>query len=173
MLDQSVYAQIARDPFGLAQAVVVVLLASAAAVAATVSTIATDTDISIGEGVARGVVVMPGVWLIQAASAFLLGSLAQDTRGEEGEERSGRKLVAAIGYSAAPGVLLALLAVHSIRDVAGALVPLWLFLSMAVAVKAALNVSFVRGVMSVVPGLLVTFLIGFIIAIARGPSDGS
>jgi hypothetical protein len=157
LLDQEAYRDVARDPVGLAQAIVVVLLASVA----TVVGLALDAHLSgehtVAEGIGRGLVIMPGLWALQAGSAFLFGALASDVGTQQ---TTARGLAAAIGYSAAPGVLLALAPIPEAGEFIAALVfTLWMLISTIVALRSTAASSYVRAIMAVLPGFLLRVII--------------
>ena len=125
-----------------------------------------DSDISTPEAVGRGLIIMPGVWLVPAASGFFLGRIFHER--QDGPPPT-NEMLTVLGFSAAPAVLLLFLIIPIVGQVMGVLVPLWLLVSMAAAVKSALRVAFIRGLMTIAPGFVVTILIG----IAQAPSgDG-
>ena len=167
MLDQKLYAELRSDPVAGTQAVVVVLLGTGAAVVAVIiaSQFTIDSDISTAEAVGRGLIIMPGVWLVPAASGFFLGRIFHER--QDGPPPTSEMLTV-LGFSAAPAVLLLFLIIPIVGQVMGVLVPLWLLVSMAAAVKSALRVAFIRGLMTIAPGFVLTILIG----ISQAPSDG-
>ena len=159
LLDQRLYEELRGDPIALVQGLIIVLAASGAAIGAVLLVVANDSTINLttSQAIGRGLLIMPGVWLMFAASAFAFGTVFKDA---SMTPVPARDLLVSIMYSSAPGLLLILLAVPALLPLIAVLVPLWQLVALVVALKVTLKTTFMRGVVSVAPGLLLAIIIG-------------
>ncbi|MEE9284826.1 MAG: hypothetical protein V3V35_03755 [Dehalococcoidia bacterium] len=163
MLDQRLYEQLRQDPIAYVQGIAVVLLA----VIATIVGAGLESQVSgsktFGSAVGQGLGIMPGLWMLQAGSAFVLGIMGVPA--EQRKQVSGH-LLGAIGFSAAPGIFLVLIFVPGAGQAIGPLVIFWMLIATIVAVRASLSFSFYRAILVVVPGFLLRILV---VALVTGP----
>lgn len=152
-LDASLYKELRNEPLALAQGVVVLFLACLAiAIGAGIREVGEGH--AFGRGVAAGLVVMPGLWLIQAASAFFLGRVAIDPGQDKG---SGKDLLAAILFSTAPGIFFVAFAIPGTGGFAAAtLVRFWMVFATGMAVRGVMDVPYYRGLIAAAPGFLLS-----------------
>ncbi len=152
-LDASLYKELRREPLALTQGLVILFLAClAVAVGAGIREVGEGH--SFGRGIAGGLVVMPGLWLIQAASAFFLGRVAIDPGQDKG---SGKDLLAAILFSTAPGVFfLAFALPGDLGFWAATIVRFWMVFATAMAVRGTMDVPYYRGLIAAAPGFLLS-----------------
>lgn len=155
LLDRTLYAELRNDPVALAQGIIVMVLASvAAAIGGGFREVLVNNG-EFGQGLIYGLVVMPGFWLVQAASAFMLGSVA-----DPGPRRGTRReLLAAILFSSAPGVLLVLILLPAAAQLVWALVFIYMVISLVTAVRVVMDVPWYRAAIAVAPGFLLSFFL--------------
>jgi len=100
---------------------------------------------------------MPGMWLLPAASLWVLGGLARATNPQRG---SSRDLFIAAGFSASPGVFFLLLSFpEPIARIVAPLVTVWVLAAMVGAARATLGVSLFRALLFIGPGILLFLLL--------------
>ena len=158
--DGGLYQELRQDPIAVVQALAALLLTILAVVLGALLD-SQLSDRSVPASVARGLLLMPGLWLLPALSLFFLGGMAQNRRGHQVRDRD---LLAGIGFSAAPGTLLGFLFIPGLDGVIALLVPLWMIASMVAAARALIGISVLRGIAFVAPGLLLYLFIGSISA---------
>lgn len=155
LLDPRLYVELRSDRVAGAQALVVVLLVSVANAVG----FAIDDAVSgrsIGGAIALAVLIMPGLWLIQATSALMIGRISQNPGTAK---PSIRELATALGYSTSPGLLFVLVFIPGLGPVLSSLVVFYMVATMVVAVKATLGVSGFRALLAVAPGFLLRLVI--------------
>ena len=163
-LEQAAYRELAADPVAFAQGMIVVVLVSLALlVGATLDGI---TDDEIGASLGDALIIMPGLWLIQATSAFVIGSFSTDL--SQQKKVDARGLAGAIGMSSAPGLLFLFISVPGVGPFVGAIVVLWMLASMIVAVRVVAETTTTRAVIAVLVGFVLRFVILAIFAAGGG-----
>ena len=152
-LDPALYTELRSEPLALTQGLLVLLLASLAiAVGAGIREVGESHAFS--RGVVAGLFVMPGLWLIQAASAFFLGRVAIDPGQAKG---SGKDLLAAILFATAPGVLFVGFALPGTAGfVVATIVRSWIVFATGMAVRGTMDVPYYRGLIAAAPGFLLS-----------------
>jgi hypothetical protein len=164
MLDASLYRELRTDPMAGIQAVIVVILASIAA-AVGIAVDAALSDREVGGAIGLAVLVMPGLWLIQATSALMFGRLSYD-RG--GQKPTIGEVANSLGYSASPGVLFVFLFIPVAGPVLATLVVFYMLVTMIMAVKSTLSVSTFRAFLAVGPGFLLRLVVVALVAGSGG-----
>ncbi len=160
LLDPRLYVELRTDPVAGAQALVVVLLVSLAnAIGFTIDDALSDR--SIGGAIALAVLIMPGLWLIQATSALMIGRMSQNPGAPK---PSISELAGALGYSTSPGLLFVFVFIPGFGPILSGLVVFYMVATMVVAVKATLGVSGFRALLAVAPGFLLRLVIVALIA---------
>jgi hypothetical protein len=159
-LDGATYEEIEADPRALWQAAAVVGgfgLAAGIGLAGGTSTLRSAVTLTIA--------VVAG-WLSWAVIVYHVGGrlLAEPQTRTDGAE-----VARTIGFSAAPGLLLALLAVPVARPVTSLVVAAWMLAAMVVAVRHALDFTHLSRAIAV---CLVGWLVVAILAIATGFAFG-
>ena len=147
-LDAKVYSELGSDPIAFAQGVVVVVLVFSALLIGTSLNGLAGGD--VGESLQRALFIMPGLWLIQATSAFVIGTFS--TNVEERKKLDMRTFAAAIGFSSAPGLLFLFSSVPVVGPSILGIVVIWMAASMVVAVRSAARASLTRAILSVLLG---------------------
>ena len=160
-LESALYRELAMDPIAMAQAMAVIVIASLLTVVAVIVWGQLFGDVQVGEAIGRGILRMPMSWLLLAVSAFFVGGFMQGPAEKKVDQRH---LATAIGFAASPAVLNVFLFIPVVNVLVALIVPLWLAIAAAMAVKAVLGVSLAKGLMAVGPGLLVSIIIGFNVA---------
>lgn len=153
-LNGQVYEDLRQDPIAFVQGITVVVLATLALLIGAFIHQA-GTGGNVAEALSA-LMAMPAMWIIQGLSAYVLGSMAIPH-----EERPGlaRPLIAAIGLSAAPGVLFLFVGVPVAGGFIGLLVTFWMVLTMVTAVQRTLNIPGFRATLTVLPGFVLRFII--------------
>ena len=164
LLDRKVYDELRNDPVGFAQGLTVVILATVALLIGAFVEQAGSGD-NVVEALSA-LIAMPGVWLIQAVSAYVLGSMAIPA---ENRQALARPLMAAIGLSAAPGLLFLFVGAPEAGTFVGFVVTLWMVITMVVAVQWTLGIPGFRATMAVLPGFVLRFIV---IGVLFGGSSG-
>ena len=160
LLDANLYRELRTDPIAGVQAVVVVLLASVAiAIGAALDAALSDRE--VGAAIGLAVLVMPGLWIIQATSALMFGRLSYDPGGVK---PSVGEVANALGYSASPGLLFVFLFIPGVGPVLATLVVFYMLVTMVVAVKSTLAVSAFRAFLAVAPGFLLRLVVVALVA---------
>ncbi|MSQ25299.1 MAG: hypothetical protein EXR49_03345 [Dehalococcoidia bacterium] len=167
LFDNKVYGEMRGDPIALTQAVLVLLLACLATVAGAGILGAYSGSYTASEAMGQAFLIMPGLWFIQAASAYVFGNISIDAGNNKGSRRD---LLTAIGYSTAPGVLFFFAFFLGPPGVfVGFLITLYMLATMIAAVKSVMDVSAFRALAAVAPGYLLRYLVG-ILAVGPGPT---
>jgi hypothetical protein len=160
-MDASTYEAIEADPGAFRQAVLVVAGFGVAAGIGLTGSAPTARSIAIATTCA-----LVG-WLSWAAVVYQLGVRVfpeSRTRSDTAE------IARTIGFSAAPGLLLVLLAVPVGRPVTFAIVSLWMLAAMVVAVRQALDFTHLsRAVAVCLVGWVVVTLVAVAMGFAFGP----
>jgi len=160
-LDGATYEAVEADRDALWQAVVVVAAFGVAA----------GVGLSSGTPTLRSVVTLTGAaldaWLSWAAVVYHIGVRMLP----EPETRAdGAEIARTIGFSAAPGLLLALAAVPIARPATVAIVVVWMLAAMIVAVRHALDFTHVsRAVAVCLIGWMIVAILALSIGFAFGP----
>jgi len=160
-MDASTYEAIEADPGALRQAVVVVAgfgLAAGIGLAGSGSTMRSVVMATAGALVG---------WLSWAAVVYHLGvRVFREPRTQSDPAEIART----IGFSAAPGLLLILLAVPVERGLTFSVVSLWMLATMVVAVRQALDFTHLsRAVAVCLAGWVIAALLAFAMGFAFGP----
>jgi hypothetical protein len=159
-MDASTYEAIEADPAALRQAVLVVAGFGIAA------GIGLSADTPTARAIAIATASALAGWLSWAAVVYHLGVRVFP----EPQTRSDvLEIARTIGFSAAPGLLLVFLAVPVGRPLTFALVLLWMFTAMVIAVRQALDFTRLsRAIEVCLAGLIVVALVAFAISLAVG-----
>ena len=165
-LESALYSELAMDPIAMAQAIAVIAMATLLTVVAVIVWGQSFGEVQVGEAIGRGILLMPMSWLLLAMSAFVVGGFMQGAAEKKGDRRH---LLTAIGFAASPAMLYVFLFIPGVNALVEFIVPLWLVIATAMAVKVVLGVSFMKGLMAVGPGLLASIIIG----VNAGPAGGS
>jgi hypothetical protein len=159
-LETATYEAVEADPGALRQAAVVVAAFGVSA----------GLGLSGGAPVSAVLTLTGGAlagWLSWALVVYYVGAgmLAErQTRADPAE------IARTLGFSAAPGVLLALVAVPIVRPVALALVTTWMLAAMVVAVRHALDFAHLpRAIAVCLVGWTVVAILALAIGVAFGP----
>ena len=160
-MDASTYEAIEADPGAFRQAILVVVGFGVAA----------GIGLAASRPAARSIAIATACalvgWLSWAAVVYHLGVRVfpePHTRSDTAE------IARTIGFSAAPGLLLALLAIPVGRPVTFAIVSLWMLAAMVVAVRQALDFTHLsRAIAVCLAGWVVVALVAFAIGLAFGP----
>ncbi len=158
--DRRLYEELRRDPIAVPQALAVLLFAVLAVIVGRLLD-ALVSDRGLTDSIINGLIVMPGIWLLPATSLFLLGGLAVVSDPERG---SNRDLTIAIGFSAAPSLLWLLFFVPGLRYAIPLLALAWTLASMIYASRAMLQVSLMKVLFFLAPGLILLLIIYVAIA---------
>jgi hypothetical protein len=160
-MDAAIYEAIEADPGALRQAVVVVAgfgIAAGIGLAGSGSTARSAVIATAGALVG---------WLSWAAVVYHLGVRVFP---EAGTRSDPAEVARTIGFSAAPGLLLVLLAVPVGRPLTFTLVSLWMLAAMVVAVRHALDFTHLsRAVGVCLAGWAIVALLAFAMGFAFGP----
>ena len=163
MFDNKVYGEMRGDPIAMTQAVLVLALVSFATVAGAGLGAYLYSD-TVSLEMKKAALIMPGLWFIQAASAYVFGSISMDAGNRKGTRRD---LLTAIGYSTAPGVLFFFaFLIGTPGGFVAALLTLYMLATMIAAVKSVMDVSVFQALAAVTPGYLLRFLV---VLLADGP----
>jgi hypothetical protein len=160
-MNAATYEAIEADPGALRQAVLVVAGFGVAAGIGLAGTAPTVRAIAIATSCA-----LAG-WLSWAAIVYHIGvRLVPESRTRSDTAEIART----IGFSAAPGLFFALLAVPVGRPVTFTLVSIWMVATMVVAVRQALDFSHLsRAIAVCLAGWVVVALLAFAMGLAFGP----
>jgi hypothetical protein len=160
-MDAATYEAIEADPGALRQAVLVVAGFGVAAGIGLAGSTPTARAIAIATSCA-----LAG-WLSWAAIVYHIGvRLVPEARTRSDTAEIART----IGFSAAPGLLFALLAVPVGRPVTFTLVSIWMLATMVVAVRQALDFTHLsRAIAVCLAGWVVVALLAFAMGFAFGP----
>lgn len=155
-LESAFYRDLETDPNGPYQAVAVVVLVTIATLVAMWVVSQLNDGVSAARALGVAPILFPGMWLILATSAYVLGNFV----GGFGSKVNSRHLATAIAFSASPAFLNLFLAIPGVDLLVGVIVPIWMLVAAATAVKVVTNTSFVRGLIATLPGLMVLLIIG-------------
>jgi hypothetical protein len=160
-MDAATYEAIEADPGALRQAVLVVLgFGAAAGIGLTASRPTAGSVAIAAAGALAG-------WLSWAALVYQLGVRVFP---EPRTQSSVAEVARTIGFSAAPGLLLVLLAVPVGRPAIFALVAIWMLAAMVVAVRQALDFTHLsRAIAVCLAGWIVTAVLALALGFALGP----
>ncbi len=154
LLDREVYEELRADPVAIAQGFTVVMMATVALlIGAFIEQAGSGGNIVAA---LSGLVAMPGVWLLQAVSAYVLGIMAAP---EDERTRLAAPLIGAIGLSAAPGLLFLFIGIPGVGSILGLVVTLWMVVTMIIAVQGALGIPGFRAALAVLPGFVLRFIV--------------
>lgn len=160
-MDAATYEAIEADPGALRQAVVVVAGFGAAAGIGLAGSTPSAGSIAMATAAA-----LAG-WLSWAAIVYHIGVRVMP---ESGTRSDTAEIARTIGFSAAPGLLLVLLAVPVGRPVAFTVISLWMLATMVVAVRQALDFTHLsRAVAVCVAGWAIAALFVLALGFAFGP----
>lgn len=167
MFDNKVYVEMRGDPIAITQAMFVLLMASFATIGGAGVLGAYSSAYTVSGAMGQAMLIMPGLWFVQAASAFVFGNISIDAGNDHGNRRD---LLTAIAYSSAPGVLFFFVFFMGTAGVlVGFLITLYMLATMIGAVKSVMDVSAFRALAAVGPGYLLRYLIG-VLAVGPGGS---
>ncbi len=163
MLDREVYEELRGDPMAVAQGVTVVVL----------TTLALLVGVFIEQGGSGGniadtllaLVAMPGVWLLQAVSGYVLGMMASP---ENERTEMARPLIGAIGLSAAPGMLFLFVGIPGAGFFVGLIIILWMVPTMIAALHHTLKIPVYRAAFAVILGFVLRFILPNFVRFASG-----
>ena len=154
LLDREVYEELRTDPVAIAQGFTVVIMATLALlIGAFIEQAGSGGNIAAA---LSALVAMPGVWLLQAISAYVLGIMAAP---EEERARLAAPLIGGIGLSAAPGMLFLFIGIPGVGSILGLVVTLWMVVTMIIAVQGALGIPGFRAALAVLPGFVLRFIV--------------
>ena len=154
MLDREVYEDLRGDPISMAQGFTVVVLATLALlVGAFIEQAGSGGNLA---ATLSALVAMPGVWVLQAVSGYVLGIMAAP---EAERTEMARPLIGAIGLSAAPGMLFLFISIPVAGNFIGFLVTLWMVVTMITAVQGTLGIPAFRAAFAVLPGFVLRFIV--------------
>ena len=161
-LDPATFEEVEADPKALPQAGVVVLAFSIAAGIGLAGTASTPRVLIVA------IVASFTGWISWASLVYYLGTHVfpeAQTRADIGQ------LARTIGFSAAPGLFLALLVIPVVRGLTFAAVSLWMLAAMVIAVRQALDFTgTARAVAVCLAGWILAVLIALVVGFAFGPS---
>lgn len=159
-LDGTTYEDVEADPRALWQAAAVVFgFGVAAAIGLSGGALTFHSTLTLTLAVVIG-------WLSWAVIVYQVGG---HVFAEPQTRTDGAEIARTIGFSAAPGLLLALVAVPVARPVTFAIVAVWMLVAMVVAVRHALDFTHVSRAIAV---CLVGWLVVAILAVATGLAFG-
>ena len=154
LLDREVYEELRADPVAIAQGFTVVVMATVALlIGAFIEQAGSGGNIVAA---LSALVAMPGVWLLQAVSGYVLGIMAAP---EDDRARLAAPLIGAIGLSAAPGMLFLFIGIPGVGSILGLVVTLWMVVTMIIAVQGALGIPGFRAALAVLPGFVLRFIV--------------
>ncbi len=153
LLDRAVYEELRADPVAIAQGFTVVIMATLAVlIGAFIEQAGSGGNLA---GALSALLVMPLLWLLQAVSGYVLGIMAAPE-----DERTGKAppLIAALGLSAAPGLLFLFIGIPQAGFFVGFLISLWMVLTMIVAIHSTLGIPIFRATIAVLPGYMLRYV---------------
>ena len=154
LLDRAVYEELRADPVAIAQGFTVVIMATVALlIGAFIEQAGSGGNIVAA---LSALVAMPGVWLLQAVSGYVLGIMAAP---EDERARLAAPLIGGLGLSAAPGMLFLFIGIPGVGSVLGLVVTLWMVVTMIIAVQGALGIPGFRAALAVLPGFVLRFIV--------------
>jgi hypothetical protein len=158
-LDRTVYDEILRDPYSGAQAVTVVILASAASILGFLGSHAAGNIFKNGaysDAIFYGIVFMPVLWLVQGGLAYVFSRVSTSA---SGRQVTAGQLRTVIGFSAAPAAALIFAAIPLVGAIVAFAVVIWLVVTMSNALALTMQISFSRALMFVFPGFALRFVL--------------
>ncbi|MCL0102194.1 hypothetical protein M1O29_03835 [Dehalococcoidia bacterium] len=150
--DAALYQELQSDPIARFQAIVIVALSIFASALGGAIAAQFSGSISTTSSISTALALMPGIWLVGTISVYVLGGLSQGLRGTKVNDR---QVFTAMGFAAAPSFLLLFVAIPVIWIV----VLLWLPASMAFAAKNTMDISLLRAISFIGPGVMLGLLL--------------